>query len=464
MSKRQQQQPALSSPAAAAAAVTAEPLITAPAPSAAVDPPASASAPSAATESTTSSSKRAASTVIEPLPEQSLGCKRARRSPRTFNWMSILALVEVQLVLRCLDIRSRLTGARCNKQLYAAASQRFAWPQDQLFPLPAEEDVAPLQLLGQQVRRSLLRLSAIHVNVRLRDKWHVPPWPGVFAVPNVQAITLRTRTDLRWSHPLPNWILLPLLHYPQAQQLRSLDLFWPWNERLELHQLAALPLLHSLSLGPEAETRLPSKLQQLSLFPSLTHLSLNAPHILREGPSDAHSFCPHLVSLHLFRAVVHAQLVHCLARLPRLQRLQLRGGGVEEHTADAWAAVCSLREIQLDDLPNTARLLPMLGSVPSFLLLRWHCRDPCEASSLHSPSACLPSLDSLRPLMTAAPLLHVELIMPCTIEEWKQIQPMDAISAESWRVGRQRVWDELHQLPSQLPHVRIVAIEQDEDE
>jgi len=92
------------------------------------EPPGSAlgsGAAAAADGPTSAFSSSAADSAIEPLPEQSLSFKLARHSLHTLSWMSILATVEIQLVLRCLDFRSRLTAARCNKQLYAAASHPF---------------------------------------------------------------------------------------------------------------------------------------------------------------------------------------------------------------------------------------------------------------------------------------------------------------------------------------------------
>jgi hypothetical protein len=154
-----------------------------------------------------------------------LGRKRLRHSPRTFNWMSILALVEVQLVLRCLDARSRLTAARCNKQLYAAVNHPFAWPQEQMatLGLGANTDVVALQSLGGRVRGSLLRLASIRLRVWLSDEIDGPLCPELFAVPNVQSITLQPEQD-GVIPTAASESLLPLLRHPAAQQLRSLDI------------------------------------------------------------------------------------------------------------------------------------------------------------------------------------------------------------------------------------------------
>jgi hypothetical protein len=132
--------------------------------------------------------------AVKPLPEQSLRHKRPRLSwekSARFCWLSLLATVEVQLMLRCLDVRSRLSAARCNKQLYAAANHPFAWPQEQMATLRANNDVASLQSLGDRVRGSLLRLSSIHLRVLIQRMTGGPFCAEVFAVPNVHAITVR---------------------------------------------------------------------------------------------------------------------------------------------------------------------------------------------------------------------------------------------------------------------------------
>jgi hypothetical protein len=125
---------------------------------------------------------------IATLPEQSLGCKHARPSSAYFCWMSILATVEVQLVLRCLDPLSRLAAARCNRQLCAAASHPFAWPQEQMATLCVANEAAALQSLGARVRESLLRSSSIRLRVQLGNARIVPLCPEVFAVANVRTI------------------------------------------------------------------------------------------------------------------------------------------------------------------------------------------------------------------------------------------------------------------------------------
>jgi hypothetical protein len=71
----------------------------------------------------------------------------------------------------------------------------------------------------------------------------------------------------------------------------------------------------------------------------------------------------------------------------------------------------------------------------------------------------LPTLDALRSLLIAASLLHVELMMPRTLEEWDALSSF-APSPELWSYQR-RVWDEQHELPAELPRIimRIVEAE-----
>jgi hypothetical protein len=398
------------------------------------------------------------SSTIEPLPEQSLGRDRPRLSSDAFNWLSILATVEVQLVLRCLDPPCRLAAARCNKQLYAAASHPFAWPQEHMVTLEVENEAAALQALGQRVRRSLLRLASIRLSLHVSSQCASPFYLETFEIPKVHAITLPPKGHYR---SVPADFLSQLLQHPAAAQLRSLNvsrLVYQRCSSAELQQLQTLPHLHSLSLGACACDELAS-LQPLSLFPSLTRLALYMPRH-QERLIPALPVCLHLVSLGLGCSLIRPELVHCLAQLPSLQRLALRGGDVKHQSASAWAALRSLREIQLDMVPAANRLLVVLSSVPTLRLLRWHCRAPGYAISQHDPF--LPPLQLLRSLMTDAPLLQVELVMPRTFDEWQRVCILVAVP-DGLTNDQRRRWDELHQLPMELPRVRIVEGELEQE-
>jgi hypothetical protein len=66
-------------------------------------------------------------------------------------------------------------------------------------------------------------------------------------------------------------------------------------------------------------------------------------------------------------------------------------------------------------------------------------------------------------LITAAPLLQVELLMSATFDQWDASSSV-AVSPEL-QTYQQRVWDDLHQLPLRLPlHVRMVTPDPAEDE
>jgi hypothetical protein len=174
--------------------------------------------------------------------------QRAQHSPGTFNWLSVLATVEVQLVLRCLDTRSRLLATRCNKQLHATVSHPFAWPQEHLVSLRVSNEAAAFQALGARVRGSLLRLSAIHLHVHVPNFIVRPFCPEVVAVPNVHAIA--AHQDAAHTN-VPTDFFLSFLRHPSAQQLRIFDIDRIFSYRCasaELEQLQTFPHLHSLSL------------------------------------------------------------------------------------------------------------------------------------------------------------------------------------------------------------------------
>jgi hypothetical protein len=370
--------------------------------------------------------------------------------------MSVLATVEVQLVLRCLDIRSRLTAARCNKRQYAAASHPFAWPQDQLMNLRVENDPAALQSLGQRLRRCLLRLSSIRLGVQFQNGIPAPLCPEIFAVPNVHAITALPKVA---SPPGASDFLLSLLHHLAAQQLRLLDIYGFWEyecSAAELLQLSALPHLHSLFLGTTIAANFPPSLPQSSVvFPSLAHLSLNLQNAVEETLPlfSLLSPCPRLTSLELECANLSTELIGGLAQLPLLQRLKLSFSWLAESATNAWTAVRSLREIELDRIYDAPPLLSVLHSIPTLRLLRWHCRIP----QFVEVPPYLPRMSTLDELMRTAPLLRVELIMPRTFDEWYvQRRYLDPPPTEGMRIYQRQAWNELQPLGTELPRVSIV--------
>jgi hypothetical protein len=334
---------------------------------------------------------------------------------------------------------------------------QFAWPKEQMATLRVEFNATALTFLGAQVRRSLLRLSAIDLRLvpSASCDSRCPEPAQVFDVPNVQAIQLPRYS--RWNEP----DTFLLLRHPAAQQLRSFDISrsFPYEcSPAVLQQLTTLPHLHSLSFGVTLchDVNAYVALQHLSLLPSLIHLSFAVPEV-EEQLYFILFQCPRLTSLGLEGATVTTDLVNCLAELPVLRRLKFTLGRVGECTAHAWTALRSLREIQLDEVWNINHLLPLLSSAPALRLLRCHCRAPRTLPSSQFFPPCLPVLEPLRRLLTAAPLLQVELLMPLTFDEWNS-STLFGLS-EDLMTSRRRCWDELELLPDQLSCVCIADVD-----
>jgi hypothetical protein len=117
---------------------------------------------------------------------------------------------------------------------------------------------------------------------------------------------------------------------------------------------------------------------------------------------DALSRCTRLTSLHLRRADIDAGFVNCLAQLPLLQRLHLRGGTVWEQTASAWAELRSLHELQIELWETEDRLLAVLNSAPALRVLRWVCKPPERDPLDYKFYASGPTRESLSGLLTVA--------------------------------------------------------------
>jgi hypothetical protein len=172
------------------------------------------------------------------------------------------------------------------------------------------------------------------------------------------------------------------------------------------------------------------------------------------------SRCPRLTSLHLEGTDARTELVDGLALLPLLQRLQLRYGFLQEPATNAWTALRSLREIEFDYVRDGPLVVSVLRSIPTLQLLRWRCRIPEFIVYSY-----LPTMVTLRDLMTAAPQLRVELVMPRTFDEWQaqRLRPHASAVDEGMLPYQRRRWDELQQLVTELPRVSV-AIPNPKDE
>jgi hypothetical protein len=367
--------------------------------------------------------------------------------------------VEIQLVLRCLDFRSRLVAARCSKQLHAAASQPFAWPQEEMLTFRVPHTASSLLAFGERLRVSRFHLSPIDLRLLLPEKFIRPLCPELFEVPNVHAITVRPDQIISSG---ANEFLLPLLRHPSARLLRSIDVpcYFDCPSAADLQQLRTLQHLHSLSVHCSPDTF--STLQQLPLFPSLTHLTTFGP-IVGAVLSASLVRCTHLTSLQLVGVIVTPELAARLAELPSLQRLQLQASNVAVQPGQAWTALHSLREIQLDEIRQAKRLLVVLPFFPALRVLRWRCRSPRSLQPSFNP-VVVPQLEILRSLLIEMPQLEVQLLLPSTFEEWSE--EAKVIADDRLTSHQRRVWTELQQLPAQLPphRVRIVAVERDADD
>jgi hypothetical protein len=384
----------------------------------------------------------------------------------------VLATVEIQLILRCLDFRSRLRAARCNKQLFAAASHPFAWPQEHMHmaTLRVANDAVSPHALVQRIHGSLVRMaSSMHLRISVPTVLRAPLHPAVFAVPAVRAITVQPPSI---SQSTVSDVLLPLLLHPSAQQLRSLDVSRLWHYCLslaELQQLRTCPHLHSLSFGRPADRSFSATLDQLALLPSLTHLSFHMASSDHKWLCVPLSRCARLVSLQLTNATINQGLLCGLAELPHLQLLRLQGGEVELVLEKAQTDLCiSPRFERLwgrIEFGTTMRYVaPTLPLFPALRLIRWCWCAPEHAPSpsLYDAPVRLSMAQCIQRLLdtTEAAQVQMELVLPPTFADWRRQSSL----GQYLRDYQRREWDELHRLPARLPRVRIVEVEPEENE
>ena len=197
---------------------------------------------------------------VQPLPEQMR--KKQRRSAPFCRSLDRLATVELQLILQCLDKRSKLRSARCSRQLLQAADHPFAWQG----PSVAVSSFRQPQL-GSLIRRSLLRHAPIKMDLN-SDL----PVPEVAAIPRLRELSI--------SHRCSADLALHLLQLPSLQGLQTLRVVTSFPESA-LQLLPSLPALHTLQCC-DPETDEPVDWRWLPALPALTALDLS----FSSRPSD----------------------------------------------------------------------------------------------------------------------------------------------------------------------------------
>jgi hypothetical protein len=160
--------------------------------------------------------------------------------------------------------------------------------------------------------------------------------------------------------------------------------------------------------------------------------------------------------------LINLVFLDCMAQLLSLQQVRVPAGTVDyQQPAGAWAALRSLHELQLDDVFETNWLLPAQSP-------RCVCSadvadlrgspNPSFQSNSDSPQCALGVAAS--PADCGA-TLQVEWLLPGTFDEWHAVATCP--QSDALTNFQRRVWGKLHQLPSQLPRVRIVELEADDE-
>ena len=151
--------------------------------------------------------------------------------------------------------------------------------------------------------------------------------------------------------------------------------------------------------------------------------------------------------------------------MQRLQHIKLTGflAAGEWHfasddsrvpNADEYRAVFSqlkqLRSLTLQKVYGIDSLLAHLHRAPALRILSIRCLPDNSAGTSKSR---LPSLAVLSALLTAAPHLEVELLMPATLDRWTALRPSAA--AQDHAASEQQ-WRELQRMGAEMERVTVV--------
>jgi hypothetical protein len=362
--------------------------------------------------------------------------------------------------MQFLDPGSRLKAARCSRQLLAAADDEFAW---------AAGGVARLLLsnhsLSQpsRIQSSLLRHAPIALHVVSGGAACIP---GILAVGHLREL----RLHLWFAQQGPGALLV----HPSLQDLRVLHLSDPACLRT-LELVAALPRLQSLAL-PSLTGRLenqegphpspfywPGDLAPLLHMAQLTELEMR--DWKRPYAEDA-AIIGRLVQLRSLRLTAVDNMATAFAHFPvdspmlaQLRHLTIEDFCVYNDSAGHVSALSRLPQVESLRLIRAREIDSLLASLhhaPALRLLVVECSSQ-HPSQIASEGPSHPSGAALRSLLTAAPLLQVQLQVP-SLERWNA-----AMRAQCYITGRilaDGQWAPLQQLAADLrPRVTLLTVD-----
>jgi hypothetical protein len=382
-----------------------------------------------------------------------------------------LADVEIQLVLQCLDRRSRVAAAGMSKRIFAAAKNPFVWlhahPSEMIIvktsELPLSDPAAAASSSSSSSSWSLRRFvpRRLKVNSRLSDGWtaHLPSLVQTVGVAPLHAVA----NPACWVK-FQEWAELlgtPSLHQLVWNQLRSMTFAWqihllPAQFRATLDCIVALPHLTHLSIFPAEIQCSPDALLPLSRAPALTdlevsfgrmfgtghgHIALPALRhiqglkrlhfrsatfderdVLPPDHSDSSNSDPAVPSSRewcTFRSFFECPSI--AANLEHLSFSSLHGSCPADRTTapellaaryeHAFAALKNLRTLELEAVSGIDDMLPHLHHAPVLrhLTLHLHPENPCNRLQMGSR---IPTAGVLSAVLSAVPTLCVTLRSP----------------------------------------------------
>jgi hypothetical protein len=179
---------------------------------------------------------------------------------------SRLAVVEVQLVMHCLDRHSLLRFARCNRATLAAASCEFAWNGVDPFKIDLHHHDVDFNT-ADRINASLMRFCAINItwNASYRNEYVGPVSAIIIRIPRVVRINVKLYgiSAAMWN---------TLLSHPSMARVTALKDCSGSLGDANPFIIARLPRLQALHMCHISKKSI--ELQSLGSFPHLTDLNI----------------------------------------------------------------------------------------------------------------------------------------------------------------------------------------------
>jgi hypothetical protein len=338
--------------------------------------------------------------------------------------ISLLATVELQLIMHCCDFKCLLSLARCSRFTLACANTAFAFRHMPPFSVSLHESALSRKLSASLFRHVSIATSVKNVSLGSRDnvsELEMDQIKSLQFVPNFHVLT-PSCCNFTWDQ----W--RELLSHPCCQQLRILRMERTYDDSVPDLAAAHLKHLHTLHIQSSDAAIPRSYFIALPQILSLTSLTIHASCSLDSGIASIGD-CAALHHLHL--SVLGSEAFHdvlCHTGMRHLRTLHLetvcaahRNGLGKPPASFGWSDIfapmvhlecLTLCRIFSIDLVLEALVANGPSVLRSLTLLAQYKEDLSIAEAFATRGSLLPSEQVLQRLLRLTPLLALHVRLP----------------------------------------------------